>query len=109
MASFVNCAAVAGAHEQHAVIAGPAPCDFCRFRERCAVELLACERFSGYASGEPEWRWRRFPMAPSRARFEAVFDQRTAKVRDVRRDPTRGQAGAALIAAAMASQSYVMK
>ncbi len=54
----------------------PDPCTGCKFAARCGAELLCCERFGGYIAGEPEWRWRRFPMAPSRARYEAVFDRR---------------------------------
>jgi hypothetical protein len=34
---------------------------------------LACERFSGFVAGEPEPRWRRFPCAPNRARYEALL------------------------------------
>ena len=49
------------------------PCDGCRFAPRCAVELLACERFSGFLHGSAESRWRAFPCAPSRARYYALL------------------------------------
>jgi len=62
------------AHEQHAAIVGPSPWDGCRFCERCAVEQLACERFAMFVHGEGEPRWRATPMAPNRARFQALFD-----------------------------------
>lgn len=29
----------------------PAPCDDCRFRERCGRELLACDSFAIYLHG----------------------------------------------------------
>jgi hypothetical protein len=57
-----------------AALAAKSPCDSCRFAARCSSELLACERYSMYAAGEPERRWRSAPMAPTRARFEALHE-----------------------------------
>ena len=50
-----------------------APCDGCKFRERCARDLLACARFCGYVHGEPQHRWALFSCAPNRARYEALL------------------------------------
>ena len=60
---------------------GAAPCHVCSFRERCGVERLACARFSGFLHGEPEWRWRGLPGAPTRARYEALLRQGIARYR----------------------------
>jgi hypothetical protein len=49
------------------------PCDSCRFRLRCSTELLACERFSMFVHDTARSRWIAAPMAPTRARFEALF------------------------------------
>lgn len=49
------------------------PCTGCHFSARCAAEQLACERFSMYAHNESRGRWIHAPMAPTRARFEALF------------------------------------
>jgi hypothetical protein len=43
------------------------PCDVCRFRDRCAVELIACSAFSMFLAGESEKRWRAAPRAPTHA------------------------------------------
>lgn len=53
---------------------GPAPCDACKWRERCGVERLACERFSMFLGDEPVARWRAAPCTPSRARYEALLN-----------------------------------
>jgi hypothetical protein len=50
-----------------------APCEDCRFRERCGAEQLACERYAMYSSGLPQWRWQSAPTCPSRGRFVALF------------------------------------
>jgi hypothetical protein len=52
-----------------------APCDDCRFRERCDAEQLACERYAMYSSGLPQWRWQNAPTAPTRGRFLALFGE----------------------------------
>jgi len=49
------------------------PCDGCRLRSKCAASQLACERFSMFSCGESRGRWINAPMAPTRARFEALF------------------------------------
>ena len=54
-------------------VVGPAPCDECRFRERCGLALLACEAFSVYVSGQAAPRWSCAPRAPTRSRFEVIF------------------------------------
>jgi hypothetical protein len=50
-----------------------APCDACRFRDRCQQRLHACEAFSMYCAGEPASRWQPAPRAPCRARYEALL------------------------------------
>jgi hypothetical protein len=35
-----------------------APCDSCRFREKCARECLACAQFVLFYCGGAERRWR---------------------------------------------------
>jgi hypothetical protein len=57
-----------------AVLAGPAPCDGCRFRDRCAAEQLACDRYVMFYYGKPQWRWEQAPIVPTRAQFEALFE-----------------------------------
>jgi hypothetical protein len=65
---------VSGAHEDHAILTGPCPCDGCRYAAACGVQLLACERFSMFMAGEGQRRWHAAPMAPSRARYAAIFE-----------------------------------
>jgi len=43
------------------VILGPCPCDGCRHAVRCAIERLACARFSAYVHGVSAVRWSRAP------------------------------------------------
>jgi hypothetical protein len=50
------------------------PCDDCRLRRKCADAQLACERFTMFSQGESRNRWLNAPMAPTRARFDALFD-----------------------------------
>lgn len=52
----------------------PAPCDGCRFAERCRDERLACDAFVMFASGAARWRWAGAPKAPTRERWLALFD-----------------------------------
>lgn len=59
----------------------PAPCDSCRFSERCAAEQLACDQYVMFYHARPEWRWRQAPLQPTRARFEALFNPRKGRHR----------------------------
>jgi hypothetical protein len=53
-----------------------APCDSCEFRERCATEHLACERFVSYYDGASHARWSKAPnIAPTRAKWAAIFER----------------------------------
>jgi hypothetical protein len=58
----------------HQILTGPAPCDACRLRQKCAAERLACDRYVMFFYGRPQWRWERAPLVPTRAKFEALFD-----------------------------------
>jgi hypothetical protein len=49
---------------------GECPCDACRFRERCALQRLACKAFSMFMAGA---NWKHAPRAPTRAIFEAAL------------------------------------
>jgi hypothetical protein len=54
------------------LLLGPAPCDNCQFRERCAARLLACEAYRLFVrnfSGP----WDLAPRVPTRARYLAIF------------------------------------
>ena len=51
---------------------GPAPCDDCRFRERCGREHLACDSFALYLHGKSDERWQIAPRAPTRAIYLAL-------------------------------------
>jgi hypothetical protein len=66
---------VPAATELHGVLSEPYPCSACRFRERCAADQLACEKFSMYIAGQDERRWKLAPMAPSRARWESIYGE----------------------------------
>lgn len=50
----------------------PAPCTDCRFRERCARELLACDAYAIFLQDYARERWHTAPRAPTRARYEAL-------------------------------------
>jgi hypothetical protein len=65
----------------HTILSGPAPCDDCRFRERCAAEKLACDQYVMFYYGRPQWRWEQAPAVPTRARVEALFDKSHAAAR----------------------------
>jgi hypothetical protein len=67
---------MSGAHPDF--LTGPCPCDACRFRERCAVQHLACAAFSMFMAGA---NWTHAPRAPTRAMFEATLGGRPRKVR----------------------------
>jgi hypothetical protein len=56
-------------------VAESAPCDNCRFRERCGVEQLVCDRFAMFCQGLPQWRWQSAPTCPTRARFLTLFGE----------------------------------
>ena len=54
----------------------PAPCQDCRFRERCSSEQLACDKFAVYLGGATRERSALAPRVPSRVRYEALFGAR---------------------------------
>jgi hypothetical protein len=56
-----------------AALWAPAPCDRCRFRERCAADRLACDAFAVFMTGGEEWRWSLAPRVPTRARYAVLF------------------------------------
>lgn len=45
-------------------LSGPAPCDACRYRQRCAISGEACLSFSEYCRGVKEHRWQLMPKQP---------------------------------------------
>jgi hypothetical protein len=59
---------------------GPAPCDQCRYRRRCGSDLLACEAYSLYARESTSKQWDVVPRAPTRARYLAVFHDKTGDI-----------------------------
>jgi hypothetical protein len=67
--------AMGGAHDQSAVLSAVAPCDSCKFRERCARERLACARFVSFYCGAAERQWRQAPCAPDRATWLSIFER----------------------------------
>jgi hypothetical protein len=52
----------------------PGPCGECPKHDRCGYEKLACEAFAMFAHGHPPERYRLAPRAPSRAKFELLFE-----------------------------------
>jgi hypothetical protein len=58
---------------------GPAPCDECRFRDRCGLELLACESYVLFVRESGPTRWGLAPRAPNRARYLALFDDKVGE------------------------------
>lgn len=58
------------------VLLGPAPCDNCRYADRCRLERLPCDAFAVYLSGASENRWRNAPRLPSRERAAALLGVR---------------------------------
>jgi hypothetical protein len=67
---------MAGAQQQIDYLASPAPCDACRFRQRCGTERLACHRFMMFVDGASAQRWCHAPCAPSRAWFNTAFHRK---------------------------------
>jgi hypothetical protein len=59
---------MSGAHPDF--LTGPCPCDSCKFRARCAHQLLACAAFSMFLHSA---RWQNAPRAPTRGIFEATI------------------------------------
>lgn len=62
------------------LLLGPAPCDDCRFRERCGLELLACESYSLFVREIGPTRWGVAPRAPTRARYLSLFNDKSGEV-----------------------------
>ena len=60
--------------QEAALLLGPAPCDECRFRERCGSLLLACEAYRVFVR-ELDAQWDFVPRAPTRARYLAIFSE----------------------------------
>jgi hypothetical protein len=56
------------------VVLPPSPCDNCRLSKRCGAEQLVCEAFTMFVANEPAPRWRAAPRAPTRARWQAIFE-----------------------------------
>jgi len=54
-------------------LAEPAPCDDCRFAQRCREEQLACGAFAVFASGAAATRWQYAPRSPTRATYEVTM------------------------------------
>jgi len=61
------------------VLLGPAPCDVCRFRERCGALLLACEAYAVFVRDVDGARWEMAPRAPTRAGYLRLFTDKTDK------------------------------
>ncbi len=53
----------------------PAPCQGCRFAERCGAQRLACDAYALFMAGAAERRWCMAPRAPTAARFAALFEK----------------------------------
>lgn len=62
------------ADEVEYVLLEPSPCESCRLARRCGAERLACEAFGMFAAGEGAPRWQAAPRAPTRARWEAIYE-----------------------------------
>jgi hypothetical protein len=54
------------------LLLGPAPCDECRFRERCGSLLLACEAYRVFVR-DLNAPWDFAPRSPTRDRYLAIF------------------------------------
>ncbi len=61
---------------------GPSPCDDCRLRARCAVEMLACDSFRLYVELR---RWETAPREPNAERFRLIFQPRHYDERELMR------------------------
>jgi hypothetical protein len=59
--------------EMAEVLAEPAPCDSCRFRQHCRAHELACAAFSLYINGQAQARWWAAPREPNRALFQRLL------------------------------------
>jgi len=60
-------------------LAGPAPCDDCRGRVRCAAGL-ACSAFKLYVDGAPQDRWAVAPRIDASAyRFARIFSNTSGR------------------------------
>ena len=75
---------LAAMSEQHdlleiPLLLGPAPCDRCRFRDRCGLELLACESYKLFVRENGPTRWAVAPRAPNRARYLELFGERISE------------------------------
>ena len=57
------------------LLLGPAPCDECRLRARCASLLLACEAYRVFVR-DLDAQWDFAPRAPTRARYLAIFSDK---------------------------------
>ena len=62
------------------LLLGPAPCDECRFRERCGVHLLACEAYRLFVR-DFDAHWDLVPRAPTRARYLTIFSDKAEEPR----------------------------
>ena len=60
-------------HHADARLTEAAPCECCKFAQRCAIEHQACAAFSMYLANEPAVRWRLAPRAPTPARYTALL------------------------------------
>ena len=49
------------------------PCEGCRFRRKCEIEKMACERFTLFIRGAGRTSWITAPFAPTAARYGALF------------------------------------
>jgi len=62
--------------QEAVLLLGPAPCDQCRFRERCGSMLLACEAYRVFVK-DLGAAWDFAPRAPTHARYLAIFSEKT--------------------------------
>jgi hypothetical protein len=61
-----------------AALSGPAPCDDCPHRARCA-EGLACEAFALFVQYGTEERWNCAARQPNRETFERLFEAKSRR------------------------------
>ena len=60
-------------HHADARLTEAAPCECCKFADRCAIEHRACAAFGMYLANEPAERWRLAPRAPTTARYTQLL------------------------------------
>jgi hypothetical protein len=82
--------------EVEVAMVGPAPCDECTNRARCAAGPLACPAFALFVAAGGVDRWREAPRQPSAEVFAEVFrversGYKPGPRRGMRRDQRRAE------------------